>query len=235
MKRIVLFYQSYLKFFTSRGITKKKANAFGAGVLLIVISVFFIYGHSNKAIEIASVDLKDGDIIFQNSQSKQSAAIERATNSPYSHVGIIYLKNGSYYVYEAIQPVQLTPFSEWIKRGEGGHYVVKRLKNYSKVFTTDIPMKMKNAAQKYNGKDYDSFFEWSDEKMYCSELVWKVYRDATGIEIGELQQLRELNLSDSLVQATVKERYGNKIPMNELVISPASIFNSELLLTVVQN
>jgi hypothetical protein len=37
------------------------------------------------------------------------------------------------------------------------------------------------------------------------------------------------------VKKKMKERYGNKIPLNEIVISPASIFNSELLVTVKSN
>jgi hypothetical protein len=36
----------------------------------------------------------------------------------------------------------------------------------------------------------------------------------------------------SCIKKKMKERYGNKIPMNEIVISPAAIFDSELLQTV---
>ena len=71
----------------------------------------------------------NGDIIFQTSKSSQSKAIQLATNSKYSHMGIIYENNGRYFVYEAVQPVKLTPLKEWIDRGEDEHYVVKRIKN----------------------------------------------------------------------------------------------------------
>ncbi len=40
----------------------------------------------------ANYQPKDGDIIFQSSQSSQSKAVEQATNSPYSHMGIIFIK-----------------------------------------------------------------------------------------------------------------------------------------------
>ena len=36
--------------------------------------------------------LKNGDIIFQNSLSSQSRAVEMATHSKYTHCGIIYIK-----------------------------------------------------------------------------------------------------------------------------------------------
>ncbi|MGD8860937.1 MAG: YiiX/YebB-like N1pC/P60 family cysteine hydrolase [Myxococcales bacterium] len=41
------------------------------------------------------------DIIFQTSRSGQSPAIQRATASPYSHVGIIFHRNGKPFVFEA--------------------------------------------------------------------------------------------------------------------------------------
>lgn len=71
--------------------------------------------------------------------------------------------------------------------------------------------------------------------IYCSELIWKVYKRATGIEIGKLQQLKEFDLTNELVKKKIKERYGSNIPLNIPVISPAAIFNSELLVTVKSN
>lgn len=84
-------------------------------------------------------------------------------------------------------------------------------------------------------KNYDLTFEWSDDKIYCSELIWKIYQQATGIEIGKLEQLSDFDLTNEVVKKKIKERYGNKIPMNEPVISPAAIFNSDLLVTVKSN
>ena len=34
-----------------------------------------------------------------------------------------------------------------------------------------------------NNKDYDLYFEWSDDKIYCSELVWKIYKNGADIEL----------------------------------------------------
>src|SRR5688572_18487970 len=72
--------------------------------------------------------LRDGDIIFHSSRSAQSAAIERATRSPYSHMGVILHRDGKPFVYEAIATVRYTPLATWTARGDGGKYVVKRLK-----------------------------------------------------------------------------------------------------------
>ncbi len=147
-------------------------------------------------------------------------------------MGIIYINDGKYYVYEAIQPVKLTPLDEWIKRGENEHFIIKRLKNSKSILTKEKMQKLKKAGEKYNGKNYDIYFEWSDDKIYCSELVWKMYKEATGLEIGKLEKLKDFDLTDKIVKSKITERYGNNIPMNEPVISPESMFNSELLNTV---
>ena len=177
-------------------------------------------------------ELKNGDIIFQISKSNQSKAIQIATNSKYSHVGIIFKKNGKYYVYEAIRRVTYTPLSEWIKRGENGEYVVKRLKNAKQILTPQTLRKMKKEGKKFFGKPYDLYFEWSDDKLYCSELVWKIYKRSAGVEIGELRKLKDFNLSNKYVRKKLTERFGAKIPLNEPVISPADLFNSPKLITV---
>jgi hypothetical protein len=177
-------------------------------------------------------NFENGDIIFQVSRSSQSQAIQFATHSKYSHMGIIYEEHGYYYVYEAIQPVRLTGLREWIKRGENAHYAVKRLKDTS-VLTPANLSKMKSIGEKYRGKSYDLYFGWTDDKIYCSELVWKIYHETFGLEIGKLQELKDFDLSGEVVKAKLKERYGDKIPLNEKVISPAAMFESDKLEDVV--
>ena len=155
-----------------------------------------------------------------------------ATHSPYSHVGIIYEQKDVFWVYEAVEPVKLTPLKAWIKRGNKGHYVVKRLKDAATILSPSVLKKMKATGEQYLGKHYDLYFEWSDDKIYCSELVWKIYKEAVGIELGKLQRLESFDLSNDIVQKKLQERYKGKIPLDEEVISPADIFNSNHLITV---
>ncbi|AWH86176.1 hypothetical protein HYN59_14130 [Flavobacterium album] len=179
-------------------------------------------------------DLQDGDLIFQESTSAQSKAIQLATHSKYSHCGIIFKGEGNCFVVEAIQPVQSTPLKDWIKRGKGGHYVVRRLKDADDVLTPKFVLEMKKFARIYSGKDYDLHFSWDNDKMYCSELIWKIYNQkGKGIEIGRLQKLKDFDLSNPIVKEKLAERYGDKIPYNEKVISPGEIFDSDLLETII--
>lgn len=180
-------------------------------------------------------EIQNGDLIFQTSLSRQSKAIQLATKSKYSHCGLIYKNGNDYFVFEAVHPVKLTSLDKWIAKGQDGKYVIKRLKNADQILTPSVIGKMKQIGDQFKGKNYDLIFDWSDDKIYCSELIWKVYQRATGLEIGKLQQLRDFDLSDKVVQAKMKERYGDKIPMEETVISPVAIYDSELLMTVKTN
>ena len=203
------------------------------GLILVLILGVLQAKISNTTTKLEAV--KNGDIIFHTSLSEQSKAIQLATNSKYSHCGIIYRENGQFYVFEAIQPVKKTPIDKWIARGKDNHYVIKRLINADQILTAETLVNLTEEGNKFEGKNYDLTFEWSDDRIYCSELIWKIYQRATGLEIGKLQTLGDFNLTNNLVKQILKKRYGNKIPLNEIVISPAAIFESELLETVLKN
>ena len=221
------------------------------GIIFILVSALLIYGgywiidiyqfvegvkeDTPKFVEsLPKNNVQHGDIIFQTSTSNQSKAIQQATNSKYSHMGIVYKIDGQLFVYEAVQSVKMTSLNEWINRGENGHYVIKRLKHAHDILTQSTLTKMKQVGEKFKGKNYDLYFEWSDERIYCSELVWKIYKEGANIEIGKLEKLSEFDLKHKLVQQKMKERYGDNIPMNEKVISPAEMFNSDKLEMVLE-
>ncbi len=201
-----------------------------SGVFISAISTFEAFSVKNYE---RSIEYKEGDIIFQSSMSGQSMAIQLATGSKYSHVGMLFKEKNKWFVYEAIQPVCVTPIEQWINRGDNNHYVVKRLSNADSLLSPEVIGQMKSIAKKYIGENYDIYFEWSDENIYCSELVWKIFKQTTDLEIGKLQALKEFDFSHPIVQATAKERYGSNIPEDEMAISPGEMFNSELLELVI--
>ncbi len=177
---------------------------------------------------VSNEKLHQGDLIFQESESAQSRAIQLATKSRYSHMGMLVYQDKQWFVYEAVEPVKLTRLQDWTKRGRKQHYVVKRLKDESKL-SPDVLRRMQEIGRRYQGKHYDLTFDWSDSRMYCSELVWKIYREGAGVEIGALQKLRDFDLSSKVVQRKLRERYGNHVPLDEPVISPQAMFESPLL------
>lgn len=177
---------------------------------------------------------KEGDIIFQSSQSEQCEAVRVATNSKFSHCGIIFYENGICYVFEAIQPVKKTKFTDWITHGLNQKYVVARLKD-STLLNAENIAKMKEYGKKEFNKEYDIYFEWSDEKIYCSEYVWKIYKYGANIELCNLAKLNSFNLDNPKVKAILEQRYGNKIPLNEDVVAPSQLANSDKVTIIYNN
>jgi len=170
-----------------------------------------------------------GDIVFQITTSSQSVAVQQATRSPWSHVGLVLFQGGQPVVLEAVQPVKYTPLKHWLDSGQGGRLVIQRL---NRPLTVAEQAALHQRAKAYVGKPYDLTFEWSDDRIYCSELVWKLYRDALGIELAPLARLKNFDLTTPAVRAKLQERYGDRVPLDEPVIAPVAIHESRLLRVV---
>ena len=192
------------------------------------LGLVLLFGSSFSSELLEKEDWQNGDIVFQDSDGFQSAAIRLATNSSYSHCGIVLSINEEWMVLEAVQPVRVTPVKQWIAQGTNNKYVKKRLKE-SDLLTHKVENKMWATGKSFIGKNYDIYFGWGDDKLYCSELVWKIYHRALGIELGKLKKLKEYNLNSKEVKEQLKLRYGKDIPLNDKMISPQDIFESDLL------
>jgi len=177
--------------------------------------------------------LQTGDIVFQGTNDHQAKAVKAATNSKWSHVGIVFYYGNQPWVLEAVQPVKTTPLNRFIARSPKSFYAM-RLKNSRLHINQTTIRKAKSYGRSLIGKKYDPYFQWSDDRIYCSELVWKLYKKATGITLCQPRQMRTYNLHHPAVQSIIKQRYGSmkKIPMGELMVAPSDIAQSNLLIEV---
>lgn len=149
-------------------------------------------------------ELKRGDVIFQNSRSAQSLAILLATDSPFTHVGILdFDEDGKPVVLEAVRTTRATPLQDWVGQGEDGDVAVYRMKGLS----DDQALAVTKAARSHFGKGYDPYFFQSEDTLYCSELVHVAFRDGTGEALGRVQALGELNLDSAAVRRLIEERW----------------------------
>jgi len=82
-----------------------KRNIMKKLLVIAVLGLLYLLGCSDSFAE----QVRDGDIIFQTSRSELSIPIQKATHSQYSHMGIVFFRNGSPHVYEAINTVEYTP------------------------------------------------------------------------------------------------------------------------------
>ena len=89
------------------------------GIILLLLALPF----SSMVVETMTAqtdpvkEVKEGDVIFQTSQSQQSPLIQIATRSKISHCGIIVMKNGKPYVLETLKTLVVTPLEKTLMLG----------------------------------------------------------------------------------------------------------------------
>ncbi len=174
----------------------------------------------------ADVSVQSGDLVFQRSSSSQSAIIADVTGSEWTHVGVVFVREGEPWVLEAVQPVRWTRYSEWSARG-GGRVLVRRPREPLGEAQIDA---LRREGERHLSRPYDVRFEWSDHRMYCSELVWKMYERALGIRLSEPERWSELVLSPA-ARALARRRLGRLPPARGLVVTPAALAGSPRLFT----
>ena len=145
------------------------------GIILLILALPFssMVTETFTAQTESIKDIREGDVIFQTSQSEQSPLLQIATRSKITHCGIIVMKNGKPYVLETLKTLVLTPLDKFIARGVDGKYWLKRSDK------ENIKIKYKS----YLGKPYDLAFKFDNDKFYCSELIYDIYKNQLGIEL----------------------------------------------------
>ncbi len=196
--------------------------------LLVAMMVLPVWGGSKKAGPVVpDYDLREGDIVFQGNPGAQSDAIRDATGSPFTHCGVVFRHEGRWHVVEAVQPVRTTPLDQWIGRSLPGTYRAYRLKQELEAGGVE---KARAWAGRQLGKDYDLKFRWDEGALYCSEFVWKLYREG-GIELCRPKTFRDYKLDAPTVKAIIDQRYGGlgNLPLDETVVAPGDLVQSPLL------
>lgn len=185
---------------------------FGVPSLLLLPIVFVVM---QPAVARARYRPQDGDIVFQSlHRSKLVNAIEGATHSPFSHCGVIGREDGRWYVYEAFNGVSRTPLNTWLARGRNGGFAVYRLEPGKHAH---IPA-MLAAAKRHLGKRYDTRYQLGDEALYCSELVYLAYQDATGEPLGQLVRLKDLDWQP--YRELIEQIEQGPVPLEREIITP---------------
>lgn len=175
--------------------------------------------------------LRTGDIVFQELGGEQGQAVRAATGSRFTHCGVVFEQDGKLYVLEAIQPVSVVSLDAFRRRSKLFH--ARRLKDPSALNVPNLQKALRWGRQQL-GKDYDPLFQWDDDHLYCSELVWKIYRRAAGIELCEPKTFQTYFLDKPEVRRLIRKRYGNRanLPAREPVVAPSDLAASHLLIEV---
>ena len=199
---------------------KKTFMILGIIILLLALPLSSIVTETLTAQTDPIEEVKEGDVIFQTSQSQQSPLIQIATRSRISHCGIIVMKNGKPYVLETLKTLVITPLDKFIARGEGGKYWLKRSNKEN----------IKIEYGSYLGKPYDLAFKFDNGKFYCSELIYDIYKNQLGIELCEPKKVSDYLMIgiDKLpqIEMAMKKR---GITMEQYAVAPVDIFESDYL------
>jgi hypothetical protein len=168
---------------------------------------------------------KEGDFVFQSlPKGDLVEAIEGASQSRYSHVGMVIRKNEQWFVREAIGDVHDTPLPEWEERGRMDHaFDAFRLKPELQKF---VPEFIKD-SEAFLGRPYDFKYDMDDQAIYCSELLYKSMFNASGVRLGKLQKLGELKWQR--YKATIEKYEGGPVPLNREMITPKALSEANQL------
>ena len=133
-------------------------------------------------------------------------------------------------VLEAVEPVGVTTLEKFVARSTPGTFTARRLKT---PITPAAYQKARDWGKAQIGLKYDLQFRWDDQRMYCSELVWKVFEKA-GVRLCEPSHFRDYHLDKPSTKKLIEERYGSieNFPKDENVVAPCDIASSPLLAEV---
>lgn len=199
-------------------------------IILAIIVVATALPFSRMLVELATAQsqpikeiVKEGDVIFQTSESRQSPLIQIGTRSKITHCGIIVMRNGEPYVLETLKTLVLTPLDKFIARGKDGKYWLKRSDKEN----------IKIKYGKYLGKSYDLAFSFDNDIYYCSELVYDIYLNQLGIKLCEPKKVGDyLILGTDQLSIIEKEMTRRGITKEQYAVAPVDIFKSDYLKSV---
>lgn len=187
--------------------------------------------HIDINAEIKMAAIREGDILFQTLFGQLCRVIEGVTESEYSHCGIVVKsEGGGLAVLEAIGGgVRETPLYDWVARGRDALFAVYRLKKEKRAHI----LLMIEACRVFMDRPYDTRYMMDDERIYCSELVYKGYNIATGERLGKLVALGSLNWEP--YRADIEELEGGRVPLDRLMITPLHLSCAEQLECIFSN
>lgn len=161
---------------------------------------------------------QEGDVVFQSlPHAPLVNAIEGGTRSPWSHCGIVAYEDGRWVVYEALGSVRRTSLAEWFWRSRAWQFAAYRIRPEH---AAAIPAALENVRTNV-GKPYDVRYELDDEKIYCSELVYKGWLAATGQGLGKLVRLGDLHWQP--YQQLIEMLEGGSVPVERMMITPRDL------------
>ena len=180
--------------------------------------------------------LEVGDIVFIRIANFLYRRVAEATLSWTSHVGYLHSRgdDGEWLVAESAVPrVVLCPLSKFIARSDQGMFAVRRLEGG---LGEAQKLGLQRAADIRMGELYGLGFNYDSSRQFCSKFVHVAYKEAVGVDIGQVESFREL-LTSNPGSPTWFWRlwFWGFIPWQRRTVTPASQLIDPQLATVFDN
>lgn len=173
--------------------------------------------------------LQSGDIVFIAEWYPVCRMIAATSRSWESHVGILFREpDGRLVVAESCVPfTSITPLERFLARTSGGRFAVHRLAGG---VTTEQAASLREAAERRLGKIYHHGFNFDSRGEFCSKFVYGCYREALGVEVGQLETFEELFARNPAApQWFWRLCFFGLIPWQRRTVTPNSQLQSPLL------
>jgi hypothetical protein len=179
-----------------------------------------------------TAQLEIGDVIFIRVPVLPFQKIASTTNSWTNHVGIVVdLFGAEPAIAESRFPLSgVTKLSRFIARSESGRIAVSRL---NAAITGLQRERVVSAARKRSGILYDTGFNLHSRRQFCSRFVHEVLDEATGIQLGEVENFSTLLAHNPHADLKFwRLWYFGRIPWQRETVTPASLLRSANVHTV---
>jgi hypothetical protein len=190
-------------------------------LVLLCIGMMFQYGKAQNNTELTP--FLNGDVVFIKHSKLKSGNLIPNGKTKYNYVGVIFMEDGIPMVYHATEPISKTHLEAFIDLSEGRDYKIKRLSEQN-LLNTDVIQTMHTFAKAKLHSHYDGKLSLTNDELYNSEFVYKMYQHALGIKLSEPKPLADLK-NDPLTLDFLKEAYGDQI-LNEKMVVLGDLYHS---------
>jgi hypothetical protein len=180
-------------------------------------------------------DIQSGDVIFIATAAALFRKVARSTSCRASHVGIAFQDpvQGIIVAESAIPWSPYTPLDRFIARSDDRWYVVRR--PHLPLSATEVEC-LRAACDVRMGILYHLGFDFQSTRQFCSKFVHEVYNEALGWQIGKLERIEDILVSNPNESIGFwRWWFFGRIPWQRLTVTPASRLRCETLYTVFES
>lgn len=156
------------------------------------------------------VELKNGDLIFRLEKNIISDMFSKVDNSPYSHIGIVFDKDGQKKIYhmeadEKSDDLKIQNIQDFVKNAK--KIGVYRFKNS---FEDENLKKILDEYEK-NKIKFDYAFLLGNETLYCTEFIneiyFKLFNEDLYAYLFNFQGLDVITINSIIKNPNLEKRY----------------------------